>query len=77
MPKIRYHVTVPLNGLIANYEGREITFFEDDEGNKLSDKEAREEIQRHLDLGHKILPIESCEGFDPFGGGCPGHLIEE
>lgn len=77
MATFRRHVSVNLVGLIENYKGRKITFFEDDEGNKLSDKEAREEIQRHLNLGHKMLPIEGCEGFDPFGGGCPGHLIED
>jgi len=23
------------------------------------------------------MPNEVCEGFDPFGGGCPGHIIKE
>ncbi|WP_282638062.1 hypothetical protein [Sphingobacterium thalpophilum] len=77
MAKFRRHVSVNLIGLIENYKGRKITFFEDDAGNKLSDKQAREEIQKHLDLGHKMLPIGECEGFDPFGGGCPGHKIED
>lgn len=27
--------------------------------------------------GHKLLPTANCEGFDPFGVGCPGHEVEE
>ena len=25
----------------------------------------------------KLLPIGDCEGFDPFGKGCPGHEQKE
>lgn len=50
---------------------------EDDNGRILSDSEARTEIARLQALGHKLMPCGDCEGFDPFGGGCPGHPIED
>lgn len=44
----------------------------------MSDKEAREEIAKRQALGHKLLPCSSeCEGFDPFGKGCPGHPVND
>lgn len=45
----------------------------DDEGKQLSDTEARAEIAKLQAKGHKLIPTGDCEGFDPFGGGCPGH----
>lgn len=69
-----YHMSVSLEGLIINYKRRKINFFEDDNGRPLTDKEAREEIARLQALGHKLMCCSSeCEGFDPFGKGCPGH----
>ena len=50
---------------------------EDDNGRTLSDKEARAEIARLQNLGHKLMPSGTCEGFDPFGGGCPGHPVAD
>ena len=48
-----------------------------DDGTPATDEEARAEIARLLALGHKLMPCSNkCEGFDPFGGGCPGHDIE-
>lgn len=58
-------------------KGRKINFFTHDNGRFMSDKTAREEIAKLQALGHKLIPSAGCEGFDPFGGGCPGHLIEE
>jgi len=43
----------------------------------MTDKAARKEIARIQELGHKLIPCGECEGFDPFGGGCPGHEIKE
>ena len=60
-------------GVLANYKGRKITFFDDDNGNPMSDAEARAELARLQALGHKLVGPANCEGFDPFGSGCPGH----
>jgi len=47
----------------------------DDFGNELTDKQARSEIAALQIKGHKLIPSGDCEGFDPFGGGCPGHPV--
>ncbi len=76
--KTKHHMSVNIEGLLKQYKRKKITFFEDDNGKRLSDSEARAEISRLLSLGHKLIPTsKECEGFDPFGGGCPGHLVED
>ena len=58
-------------------KGKKIKFLSDDDGRELSDKEAREAIAELQAKGHKLIPSSDCEGFDPFGGGCPGHPVED
>lgn len=71
-------MSVSINGLLRNYKRKKINFMEDDNGNVLSDSDARAEIARLVSLGHKLIPMsDSCIGFDPFGNGCPGHEIKE
>ena len=65
-----------IEGLLRNMKGKKINFMSDDNGNDLSDKDARKGIAELQKLGHKLIPSGDCEGFDPFGGGCPGHPIE-
>ena len=51
-----------------------IDFLEDGKGSLLSDAEARVELNKLLAKGHTVMPVgDDCEGFDVFGGGCPGH----
>ena len=70
-------MSVNLAGMLRNYRNRKINIMEDDKGRRLSDSEAREEIARLQALGHKLMSTSNeCEGFDPFGGGCPGHKIK-
>lgn len=64
-----------IEGLLRNYTRKKINFLEDNNGKVLSDKEARQEIAKLQALGHKL--IGNCKGFDPFGGGCPGHSVIE
>lgn len=75
--RIKKHMSVSINGLLKNYDRKRINFLEDDNGRRLSDSEARDEIARLQERGHKLIPCGKCEGFDPFGGGCPGHPMEE
>lgn len=71
-------MSISLNGLLRNYEGKKINIFQDVNGKQLSDKKARAKIAELLELGHKLMPLNAnCEGFDPFGGGCPGHQIDD
>ena len=70
-------MSTSIEGLLRNYKRRKINFIDDDNGRTMSDKEARAEIARLQQLGHKLIPSGDCEGFDPFGGGCPGHEIKD
>ena len=71
--RITFHLSTNIEGLLKNMKGRKIKFFSDDDGNLLSDKEARSHIAYLQSQGHKLIGSGDCEGFDPFGGGCPGH----
>ena len=74
----RHHLSINIQGLLRNFKNKKINFFNDDNGNRLTDKQAREEIKKRLDQGHKLICTSNeCEGFDPFEKGCPGHSIEE
>ena len=73
-----HHMSVNLEGMLRLYKRKKINIMEDDNGRVLSDAEARAEIAKLQALGHKLICCSNkCEGFDPFGGGCPGHPIEE
>ena len=71
------HMSTNIEGLLRNMKGKKINFITDDRGFIMSDKRAREEIAKLQALGHKLIPSGDCEGFDPFGGGCPGHPIDD
>lgn len=74
--RTKIHMSVNLEGLLRNYKGRKINIMEDDNGRTLTDAEARAEIEKLQALGHKLMSTSNdCEGFDPFGGGCPGHPV--
>lgn len=72
-----YHISTNIEGLLQNCKHKKINFMVDDNGRPMTDKEARAEIARLQKLGHKLIGPANCEGFDPFGGGCPGHEKEK
>lgn len=72
------HMSINIEGILRNYKGKKINIFQDDDGNRVSDSEARAYIAECQSKGWKLIPMSNkCEGFDPFGGGCPGHAVEE
>lgn len=71
--KVIHHMSTNIEGMLRNMKGRKITFLDDDNGRQMSDKAARVAIAELQAKGHKLIPCGDCEGFDPFGGGCPGH----
>jgi len=75
--RYKIHVSTNIEGLLRNTKGRKINFLEDGHGNFLSDKQARFELSELQKKGFKLIPIDECKGFDPFGKGCPGHEIKE
>lgn len=76
--KVTNHMSINLEGLLRNYKDRKINIMTDDDGKELTDHQARSLIQDLQAQGHKLMSSSSeCEGFDPFGGGCPGHEVKE
>ena len=76
--KKMYHMSTSIEGMLRNCKGHKINFIDDDNGRPMTDKQARAEIAKLQAMGHKLIPSSNnCEGFDPFGKGCPGHDIEE
>lgn len=72
------HLTVNIEGVLRKCKGRKMTgLFNDENGNPMSDKDIRKALAELQSKGHKLLGSDNCEGFDPFGGGCPGHKIED
>lgn len=69
---ISMHLKVSIDRLLA--EETPINYIEDDNGIIMSDERARDELRRRKEAGHKFVAYGSCEGFDPFETGCPGHL---
>ena len=57
----------------ANAGIQKLNFFEDDNGNPLTEEQAKSILLELQSKGHKLAPFGECEGFDPFGKGCPGH----
>ncbi|SLJ84451.1 hypothetical protein [Psychrobacter sp. DAB_AL43B] len=71
-----YHMKQSIAGCLRNNRVGTIDFLEDKNGNPLSDAEARIELNNLLAMGHTVMPVGTdCEGFDVFGGGCPGHEL--
>ena len=69
-----FHMKQSILGCLRNNRIGTIDFLEDENGNPLSDEEARIELTKLLNKGHTVMPVgDDCEGFDVFGGGCPGH----
>lgn len=76
--KSKHHMAVDIQGMLNAHKGKKITIMEDDNGNKLTDQQARIHLSNLQILGHKLMCCSSeCEGFDPFEKGCPGHEIIE
>lgn len=74
--KKQIHLSSSIDGLLKHPVGQ-LKWFTDDNGNPMSDHAVRAELGRLKSLGHKLIGNADCEGFDPFGGGCPSHVIDE
>lgn len=76
---LKQHLSVDISGMLKYYRRKSMNgLMRDDNGRLMNDKEVRAELQRHLSLGHTVLPMcddKDCPDFDYFGGGCPGHGV--
>lgn len=76
--RINRHLSTNIEGVLRNFKRRKMDgLFDDENGNPMSDKEIRKTLTELQAKGHKLIGSDNCEGFDPFGGGCPGHFIED
>lgn len=73
-----YHMSINIEGFLRNYKNKKMTgLMTDDNGKPMSDGEVRLYLHNCQVNGWKKLPMGECEGFDHFGGGCPGHKTTE
>lgn len=71
------HMSLNLSGLLRNMKGKKIRIFDDENGDTISDTEARKYIAGCQAKGWRVIPMcgeDVCEGFD-HQTGCPGHVI--
>lgn len=72
------HMSVNINGFLAAYKNKSMKgLIIDDDGKYMSDGEVRLYLHNCQVKGWKKLPMGDCDGFDHFGGGCPGHESTE
>jgi hypothetical protein len=72
-------MSISVNGFLLNFKRKSMAgIMEDDNGNPLTDFEARSYLKDCQAKGWVMIPTSSqCTGFDHFGGGCKGHRIFE
>lgn len=71
-------MSVDIQGMLNAHKRRKITIMEDDNGNRLTDQQARIHLHNLQIQGHKLMSCSpDCLGFDPFEKGCPGHPIPD
>lgn len=72
-------MSINIEGMLGRYKKKSMSgLLQEDDGTPLTDQEARVHLHNLQVDGHKIMCCSSdCEGFDPFGGGCPGHEVKE
>lgn len=77
--RIRTHMSINIAGLLKNYGKKRMTgLFTDGNGKNQTDKQVRKYLAECQQKGWVLLPLSAeCEGFDHFGGGCPGHEIND
>lgn len=73
---MKRHMGANIEGMLRNYKHKSMAgIIEDESGKTMSDKQARIFLAECTAKGWKLIPSGDCEGFDHFGGGCPGHNI--
>lgn len=79
--RTRHHMRVSIEGMIKYFKRRKMDgLMTTDEGIPVSDSQARAYLKECHEKGWKVIPTvkdSECPNFDHFGGGCPGHVIEE
>jgi len=70
MKETLLHMSVNLKGLLRNTGKKSMKgFFTDDNGNELSDKDARKYVFDCIARGWRVIPMGDCPNFD-YQEGC-------
>lgn len=78
--RTRWHVSWSIKSILEVYKADSLDGLLAVEGKTLNDSEARQFLNECIEKGYKCLPIcnsDDCHDFDYYGGGCPGHAVEE
>lgn len=78
--RIIKHMSWSLKGILKLYEKDSMDGLLTVGGKELNDAEARQFINDCIEKGYKCMPLgdsDDCPDFDYYGGGCPGHRVEE
>lgn len=79
MSKEKRHLSLNLQGTLKWRKNLKGLFIKDD-GRECSHQEAKQYIADCIAKGWVSVPMctdEECPDFDYFGGGCPGHPVNE
>ena len=74
------HLAIDVAGTLRHFRAREWEGVMTDSatGRTLTPAEVKDYLLECLAKGWKLIPCDpTCEGFDHFGGGCPGHEVPE
>jgi len=72
------HMSLNIEGFLRHNKRKNLDgFFTDENGVPMSHGKATIMLHNAQIDGWKLIPCGDCEGFDHFGGGCPGHPVEE
>lgn len=71
------HMAQSIEGALKNYTPKEFErhfrdAFTDSKGQLIHPRVGRQLLEKKFAAGERLLPVGSCEGFDPVTG-CPGH----
>lgn len=70
-----HHMCISVDGVLAQYKKKKITFCSHDDGRPMTDAEARQTFMLARYEGKKVLPMsEECARFD-YQTGCKGHIL--
>lgn len=76
----RCHLSWSINGILKLYKRKSMDGLLTIGRKVLNDSEARQFLNECIEKGYKCLPLcnsDDCPDFDYYGGGCPGHAVEE
>lgn len=72
------HLRVSISGFLRNsrFPRDYIGIFSTDDGRDMTPDEAHAFLLSEIAKGHKFIPVQGCDNFDPVEHGCLGHTAD-